>query len=712
MVPWLIRVAVGLAVLPALLAGVSASAAEDVRTSTALAQVPADADFFVTYLRNREQVDLIVKSDTFKKLRDLPIVKQMVESALDQVKANEQAALVLKLLEIKENRELLELLQEAVSDEVFVYGGEGWAGLLALMGQYNNTLYYQILDSILEGGPGGQKAMMRTIAQFLDRNRTALKVPDLLLGFKLKDAKKAEAQLKRLEELAEKFLDDNPFTKGRYKKTKRTGGEAVLTLTLESTQLPWDSDENPFRKAEDKPGEFAAVEKLLKSLKVTFSLGIKGDYLMVGISPTLADLDRFGGKGKKLVDRKELEPLAKHAKERVTQVGYVSAAYMNGILGSYTFEGMAERVKRLAVKSELAADRRKELEKDLDDLVVRERKLKPPGGAGVGISYLTDDGMESYGYEYGDNSALAGKRLELLDHYGGTPILAAGALLPASKTLYMQLTGQIRSLIGMVGMTLAFSTARAGEEASTKVPKEVGDFLQKFVATTDRLLLPSLRDGELGIVIDARWKSKQWLKSAPEFSKAVPMAEVGLLLGLADTDKFAKAIKEYRLTIKEGVERLPEREKDNLPFGFGAPEPEKVKGGTLYAYPLPEAAGTDKQVVPTAGLGKTVGVFTSSRGFTERLLTPTPLKSRLPAGRKNLLGFVHFDFHALADAGLPWTEVLPELAPPESRDEVSKVAKQVRTALDLLKAFQGFSSATYLEEGILVTHSRTVCKEP
>jgi hypothetical protein len=497
-------------------------------------------------------------------------------------------------------------------------------------------------------------------------------------------------------------------TKGRFKRGKRAGGEPVLTLTLESKQIPWD--EVPFKKAEAKNGEFDALARHLQSLKVTFSLGIKGDYLLFGVTAALADLDKLGGEGKKLVECKELAPMAKHATERVTMINYASAAYNTKLLDAYDLTDTVGFVKRLMGKSELPAPRRKVLEQDLDDLAARVKKGKPAGGALVGVSYLTADGWESYLYEQGDHSALKGKRLELLDHFGGSPVLAAGTLVPSSKMMYMQLVGQVRSLFSTFATFAIFRGAIDGMESSG-VSKEVAGILQKLIETTSKQLLPALRDGEMGVVLDARWKSKKWWSESPAFTKPLPMLEAGLLLGVQDAEKFTQAMKDYRLTLKEGVEKLPERERAGFPFTFGAPEMEKTKAGTLYLYPLPESAGLDRQFKPTGGVGKSVAVFTLSRSHTERLLTPTPLKSKPPTGRKDLLGFAHFDFPALLDAVVPWAEAMPEVAPPESKEGVRKYVKDLLAALELLKAFQGFSSATYLDGDILVTHSQVNCKD-
>ena len=54
---------------------VSASAQESVRTNTSLKLIPADAAFYMSLLRNGEQIDALVNSKAFAKLMEIPTFK-------------------------------------------------------------------------------------------------------------------------------------------------------------------------------------------------------------------------------------------------------------------------------------------------------------------------------------------------------------------------------------------------------------------------------------------------------------------------------------------------------------------------------------------------------------------------------------------------------------------------------------------------------------
>jgi hypothetical protein len=123
-----------LAALAATLALVSLGRAEDVTGVKGVHNIlPADTAFFTSMLRNREQLELVAKSKAWAELMNLPAAKfarQMIEEKLKN--PDPQIAMVLEQLKQPENKELIELLGDAVSDEIFIYGGSGWVDFTEL----------------------------------------------------------------------------------------------------------------------------------------------------------------------------------------------------------------------------------------------------------------------------------------------------------------------------------------------------------------------------------------------------------------------------------------------------------------------------------------------------------------------------------------------------------------------------------------------------
>ncbi len=677
--------------------------------------VPADAAFFTASLRNREQYDAVVKSKAFKRLKDLPLVKE----ALKKFKAekDKKDGPFAKFYEDKDNKALVELVIEAGSSEVFLYGGAGWPELLNLVGQVQNASQFAGLADMLGGGDG-TKAQARAALRLLQKNKAIVKVPDLVFGFKIKDAKKANAQIKRLEKL---LTDLEPMAppelKGKLKRTK-VGESTFLTFNLDGSMIPWD--EIPLKDVEEKAGEFDDIVKHVKGSKLTVSLGVREGYLLLAITSTAADLLKIGGKGPKLIGRDELKPLVKNGKKPLTSIAYVSKKMNRAGSGSPgDLDSLASSLKGLLAKAKLPEAKKKAIEKDLEDLAKDLKKYAPEPGAALSFEYVTENGYEGWGYDYSGHAGLKGAHLKLLDHFGGNPIFAAGIGTKSNNGEgYATFAKWTKVVYGHAEDLILPNLDADQKTVYDNFTTNFFPLFRKLDATTSKLLLPALKDGSIGLVVDAKWTSKRWHKDAPPLPKAMPMLELGLLLSLSDSAKFQQAMKAYRTTFNEMLEKAREVSKDNVPeIKIPVPDSEKTKAGTLYTWKLPEPAGLDEQVLITAGVSKSVAVLTLSKAHAERLLKKTPLAIKsgpLVEHKKDLVAGCYFSGPAFIDALAPWVEFgvsAALLADENNKLDPKDVVKQLKTALDVLKAFQSYSSASYLEDGVRVTHTETVIKD-
>jgi len=685
--------------------------AQDVRTDSALAVVPADAAFFSSSLRNKEQAEAVYKSNAYKKFRELQSVRDGLKMLHDELeKAGTPLSAIHKALEQKENKDLLDILIDAVSHEIFCYGGAGWGDLVTAALKANNSQSMAPLEAALSGADPS-KAGVRAILLSLQRDRKMLKFPDLVFGFKVSDAKKVQGQLDRLEKLVVKVLEGGPPPlKGRFKKD----ANGNLTLNLEASMLPWD--EINVKDYEEKGGEFDDLMKHLKALKGSVSLGVKGDYLLLGFTTSPADLDKLDKGGKKLATHPDLKVVGKHAREPITSLGYTSKAFARALMAGNDLTQTTAALKRMLNKTqEIPAARKKAIEKDIDELNAEMKKWLPEPTSSVSLEYLVSDGYEGYSYVQGGAAEkVKGAKLRILDHFGGNPIFAAVGAMKADGTGYKAMVKWLQIAYGHLEGIFMDKADDDAKNEYKKYSKVFFPLLAKLNDTTTNLLIPSLENGALGIVIDAKWTSKQWLKFAPESPKPLPMFELALLLGLSDADKFTKALKEYRLTFNELSEKVREASKDNVPeLKIPPAESSKVKSGTLYFYPIPEDAMLDKQVVPTLGVSKSVAAFTLSKEHAERLMTSKPLAKKGPlAEKKDFVGAVYFDFHALLTAIEPWVEFGAKMAGDAGgKEKAEQVVKEVKGGFEVLRAFHGFTAGTYIEDGIVVTHSRTVIKD-
>jgi hypothetical protein len=716
------------ALVLAVLTGAPPARAAGEKAEGSLALIPADAAFYSTMLRNKEQIDLLTKSKAWAALHNLPLVKMALQAAHQQWETGGGPwAAVRAIVEQEENQELLALLGDAVSHEVFCYGGANWIPFIELAGLVSNANQFAPLLVLIEKGPdaAGGDVQARAVLRALGAHPELLQVPDFVLGFKLTDAKKALNQIRRLEALGVAVADQHPLTKGRVKSVK-VGDDSFLTLNLDGSMVPWD--EVPVKQIEEKEGEFDAVVKKLKELKLTVSLGVRGDYLMLGVGSSADVVTQIGGKGKRLIDAPEMKPVAAAAGKRLTSVGYMSAALRaESSTSEKDVENMLAFAQQGLAKANIPEEQRKKLVKDIDALSRELLKDLPQYGAEVQFCYLTDRGYESYGYDHTKNRELDGSRpLTLLHHLGGNPLLAAVMRQKtASPENYRAAIKLIKAIYGDVEEVVLGKLENEQRAIYQKYSKEIFPLLKRLDEITGTMLLPALADGQWGFVLDGQWASKQWHQAMPPLPQALPLPEPALVLGVSDAGLLRKAVQSYRALVNDAIAKARElAPKDQIP-DFQVPEPESKegKGGNLFFYPFPREWGVDAQVVPTAGLSEKVAVLTLSHALAERILEDKPLRVKdgpLADLMKPRASAGYLDWPAMVDTFVPWIEmgvtmsgVERALPPGEGGAQATKedVLKQVRTVIRVLKVLRTSTSSTSLEDDVWVTHGETVFRD-
>ena len=170
-----------------------------------------------------------------------------------------------------------------------------------------------------------------------------------------------------------------------------------------------------------------------------------------------------------------------------------------------------------------------------------------------------------------------------------------------------------------------------------------------------------MADGQGGFVLDAKFTSRQFLKSVPMTEQPLTMLEPALVVGVSDADKLRHAFEEYYAVADDFVEILKGIEKSDIPKDFKLPRPKIYlpHAGTVYGYVLPAEWGVDGRVLPNAGLSDKVAVLSLSGKHTTRLLTekePKIAGLSLSTDRP-LASVAGLDFAAFIDALNPWVEL-------------------------------------------------------
>lgn len=671
-----------------------------------LSLVPKDAYFYQSTLRWGEQWQAVVKSKAWAKLNSLPAVKMAWQKVEEEWgNAGGPLSMVRQWYEQDENRQLVQLFTQLAADEVFVFGGRDSIDFVQLLGDVQTSNQFAPLALMLRGGvqaAGNTQDRIGYVLQTLARNPQRIKAPDVVIGFKLADPKLAEKQLRRLDELIQGVPPLNQFVK----KTK-VGGGNYFTLELDGQMVPWD--QLPIRNFEEKQGDFDGLMKRLKNLKVSINLGLRGQYLLMAVGESSAALATLG-KGPTLGDHADLKPLAKFSDRRLTSIGYVSKDCK--VMLTPTKKDLEESFQSavdLIKDAGLTPQQEAKLRKELQGLAGEIYRRTPQAGSALAFTFLTERGYEGYSYNRTKNDDLDGsKALTLLEHLGGSPLFFTSMRnrhSPEDYDTVVKVLKLAHSYFEELGLSKLPVDA---QQQYQQVMKIAGPLLVRLDKTTGQMLVPALADGQSACLIDAKLASKQWHKDMPASKQPLPILELGLVVGVSDPALLRKAMEEYRGIANDVIAAIRKFAPD---ADFKIPEPETTKAskGTLYFYPLPEAAGLDKQLQPTAGLGAKVAVVTLSREHASRLLNPTPLTTAegpLTKTKGPLASATYLDWAGLVQAVTPWVDfgMQQGRAPDDIRD-------QVRTVLQILQCLRSFSSVTYIEDGAVVSHDETVVRD-
>ena len=693
--------------------------------------VPADSVFYSASLRLHEQLDIAAKSKAWEKLKNLPVVQmgygffQMSFYAPggpgDQVR---------DFLAQPENKELIDLVCDSVSSEIVMFGDRSSADFADIALRTMNAVRYGSMMARAESGANQEDVSARIVFNSLDANRDKLSAPGIVFGFKLTDAKRAQNQLKRLEELAKPQLEAEPQMRGRLKHTSVSGVD-YLALELDGSMVPWE--QVPWQRLEEKPGQYEKLREKLRGMRLVIYAGVRNDYLLFAIGSSPAQLAALG-QGKPLADLPELAPLAKYSGEKLTEVSFVSKSLLGSIgYSSGDFDQLVDVARQLLPEAGLPADLNERIIKDTSELIGDLKGAIPEPGAHLSFSFLTSRGIEGYSYDWTQNLYLdASKPLELLSHAGGSPLLAAMSRSKYSPQQYESLRKWVQKAFGYFE-EIALPRFNGHErEEYTKFKEFALPLVQRLDKATGTMLLPALADGQVGLVLDAKLKSKSWFHGMPQVDQELPMLEAAVVFGVSDAELLKKACDEYRAVTDIVLEKAKELHPGQIPADFKLPAAEsrelKLPEGTaaIYWYKMPPEydANVDAQLLPNAGLSKNVAALSFAPKTSERLLASTPLTvildGPLADRKKPLASAVSFNWAATVDAVGPWIDLAVRQFAPRgaqgggqleaANDDPSTrmILDQVHTFLDVLKVLRTSESATYQDGAAMVTHSLTV----
>ena len=690
------------------------SSKTNVLESTALRLAPADCSVFSTSLRLKDRLLGLWNTKAVQQIWNTPLV----QAGWNEVTKNWQqqaGPMVGGILEQKENKELLQLLLNMVSEECFMVGGPTLPDFISVVGDIFGTAYMGSIGSRFNPGTDQAMERIRAILTAIQESMKELKIPDVIVGFKVNDPKVAQRQVARLAVLLNTAALAIPQLTGNVKNQKINQFN-LTTVTLDGAKMPWDMI--PWDEIEENAGEFNDLRDHLKKLKITISIGYYDGYVVLGLGDHFSFLERLG-KGKKLAELPEFKPLLNHLDKRITGVSY-SNKEMNSSSG-FTKEqadAMVEGYMKLLEDSNLEDDLRDRIEKDLKELGKDMLTMmgRDPGPV-MNFSFQTARGEESFHYQYSVDPRIDyTKDLSMLKHVGGDPILAVlgrSVNKPEHWDIVVKWLKKGDSYFREFGLpAIQQIVGKDTAEQMEKVMDDMVPYLRRLDQTIRTNLLPALADGQSGFVVDNKLFSTQWHRDIPASKKPLPLLEPSIIMGVSDRQKLTQAAIDVRNVFNDIAKYIHERYPDTIPsIHWPAPESKQFEENNLYWYEFPDELKIDGRLKPTAGLSKNLCALTASNEHAIRLLQDKPLQIEggpLADQNRKLGGATVFKMSGLVETVEPWVDYILEI--PDMKD-LQQHAKDIRTIMTSLKLFHTYSSATYLENRATVTHSEWYLKD-
>lgn len=695
--------------LSLVLASGTVRAAEEYGNS--LDWVPADATAYSASLRLKEQFDIVAESNAWQRFTEIPAVAAGWAMAEEQLYDEDgPAAMFWQLMELPENEQLAQLLGEMFSEEIVFYAGADFAKTIELFQYIQGSRIAPLIEAAQDGDDvlgdaaeiraNGGDARLRFVIDAIVEDPALLNVPQLVLAFRIQDADAADTQLARLKVLANMVLQQTELD-AKFEEEELAGGKFIV-LTLDGEMIAWDeidSDGMPFDEE-----TFEALRDAISDQQLSIALGGWNGYLIVAIGKSTEQLEALG-EGETIGEREEFEPLKKYLDERVVSVSYVSEEIVKqGHMTPEDLDGIAEEIDGAVQDAdELPEEVKERASEDLTELADDMKRYLSKPGPMASVTFLTDTGFEGVSYNWSEMPGLvASEPLPLLEHLGGSPLaamVARGKHDPELYDLLAKWTGKAVGYFEEFALDQMDESESEEIDAALEIIKPLAARLDK---TTRELLIPSLADGQSGLIFDAKIESTQWHQDMPESFRPLPMAELAIVVGVSDAAGFKKAVREYKAIAADAIEAIREQAPDEIPEDFEIPEPDKrsTDDGTLYVWTPPSEAGLDERIGLCFAVGEEVAALASSTELAERVLAAKPLPAAEVLGESDAPRAIvaGIDFAGLVAAAAPWVEygIRMNFAeesvaddPEDDPSEVQDLCSQVATGLEIAQCFRG-----------------------
>jgi hypothetical protein len=691
--------------------------------------VPADAHVYVSVSRLGEHVAKIGKSNWWREVQKNEDIKRMLPPSDIPADADVNLPSIANIiLDIKAHP----LVGEMAAEEVFVYTDRRAVDMLALSSDLTTNTYigYMGIGFMFATGRvdffGGDfenlfaERLLRPVRDNLDK----VKVPHIVMGFKIKDSAKAEkvlaAQVDRLREMINDFALSAPSDKILE---ETVAGKNCYIWRFSGESVPWPM---VFDLHSEVPAAFEPIFAHLRGLKGVVTLSVNNGYVLIGVADSPVWIEKLGD-GELLANSADFAPLKKMADKPVTGVAYASnEARSAWYLDKPDIANIVKSIKLAMQQSEVSEPVAKEVGKALDEMGEQLSEHLPRIGSSLTIAHTSSEGLELTNYDHTEPMHWDGtKPLTILDHVSSAPLAFWAGRNKGFEDLYGTLSKvSTRGYELFEKHVLASFRPEAQAEAKPFFDRMKG-VVKKFDRAVRDLWLPPLEEGQSALVLNVRSLTGPWSVGAPPGAAEVAIPLPALVFGVKDMDQLHAGIKEFRNVFNEGAQVVAE----TIPFSGDAVKIEEPKSrefpeGTIYWHVLPKDWMFDKRIAPNYGLGKGFAAFSFVPLDTQQLLGTSSLKMPAPLDKRDapLAAAVYIDVPRVVETVGSWMLLSPQYEYESEKIEFEEDGRIVeesklvpvapdgdsgqrfKALLEFAKAVPSYTSATRIEGETAITH--------
>ncbi len=720
---WLMMVvAIMVASLSIMTLGAAQESASNSKAPISLEQVSADTAFYACSARLGEQLDILMQSQAFTRMKFHPFVQIALSQGMQIWNSDDDANIVAirEALELEENQELLQILGDAMSQEVFVTADAQTAKTLLVYREINQIAYDALLaddsffDLETEREERSKLLMLDAVLERIDN----LKVPRITVGFRVSNVDVVDRQLARLVELLQSLPDEfQVLQKGLQ--IEQSDPCRRLTLTLKGVDIPFDSLRNEITDASPElRSKLEALINAMKTRSILLSCGVQNGFFVVSVGPDELS-QALPSKGQRLIDAPPFAPLVEHLNKPILSVNYVSDEMAKStqtssdyflMYGRAILKGAEQALQQEDIPEELIHHASDDLGELFDDV----SKLFPVPGRTLTFQWRSEHGIEGYHYDYSQNTGVDGsKLLTILNHVGTDPLFVSASRSPLTKQQF----SLIRKWCGRIPWYLEFAESNAPDErsreTSTFVLKNIIPQLQKLGDIIETKFIPGFSDGQSCCVVGAKTTSSQWQGMLPTARKELTAFDIACVMSMSDRELVIQGMMEVRDVAENLIQIFANESPDiagQIPFhALLHPQHSTDGDNEVYAWQFPDELNIDPQLAFNISLNNEVAVLSFAPLYSTHLLEKQPAKLSGPAADhgRPLASMLYLNFEKSIETIIPWFEYgyqIAEESSPDNRMIVGLIRGNAAPIFDVLKCFTSFSSATWVEDDATVTN--------